>query len=141
MVRAVLDANVVASALIRPSGPPGRIVSRLLKEHAFELIASPPILEEWGRCLRYARVRRRTGLSDSEIDLWVAGLALVAEVVAASAGSIRVPADPADEMYLAAALEGRAGFVVSGDSHLLSLGELADVRVVTARRFLEVIER
>jgi hypothetical protein len=44
--------------------------------------------------------------------------------VRAGAGSIRVPADPADEMYLAAALEGRAGFVVSGDSHLLSLGEL-----------------
>ncbi len=141
MVRAVLDANVIASALIRPAGPPGRIVSRLLEDRAFELVASSSILEEWGRCLRYPRVRKRTGLSDSEIDLWVAGLALVAEVVTASVGSIRVPADPTDEMYLAAALEGHAGFVVSGDSHLLSLGELAEVRVISARSFLALIER
>lgn len=141
MVRAVLDANVVASALIRPAGPPGKIVSRLLRDRAFELIASPPILEEWGRCLRYPHVRSRAGLSASEIELWVAGLALVAEVVSASVSSIRVPADPSDEMYLAAAFEGRASFVVSGDSHLLSLGELTDLRVVTARRFRELIER
>jgi hypothetical protein len=140
VVRAVLDANVVASALIRPAGPPGRIVSRLLRERAFELVVSPPIVEEWGRCLRYPRVRERAGLSDSEIELWVAGLALVADVVPAIGSAIRVPADPADEMYLAAALEGRAGFVVSGDSHLLTLAGLSGVRVVTARSFLELIE-
>ena len=44
--------------------------------------------------------------------------------------------DPDDDKYLAAALIGRAGFVVSGDHHLLDLGEYQGVTILTPRRFL-----
>ena len=69
MIRAVLDANVPVSSLIQPAGPSGRILKRLLEDRAFDLILSPPILDELHRCLRYPRIRKRFPESDDEIRL------------------------------------------------------------------------
>jgi putative PIN family toxin of toxin-antitoxin system len=137
--RAVLDANVVASAFLRPQGPPGRILSRLVEDRAFTMIASPAILDEIRRCLFYPKVRRRLPLGDEEIETWVLALGALADMVA---GDLRVEAvrdDPDDDIYVAAALEGRAGHLASGDRHLLALGSYQDVQIVTPRAFLELL--
>ena len=47
-----------------------------------------------------------------------------------------IPADPVDEMVLACAVEGQADLIVSGDRHLLDLGEYQGIPIVTAREFL-----
>lgn len=141
MLRAVLDANVLASALIRPQGPPGQIVIRLLKEHAFELVVSTPILEELRRCLSYPRVRKHLTATDEGLDLWVTALGLIADSVEGAVPISVVVADPEDNKYLAAALEGRADFVVSGDKHLLNLGEHEGVQIVNPRTFLTMLEQ
>ena len=138
-MRAVLDANVLASALIRPEGPPGRIARRFLRDRAFDLVLSPNILDEVARCLRNPRVRKRIRLSDDEIELWVAGLALTAIVVPDTKSPVRVAKDPDDDKYVAAALEGHAAFIVSGDRHLLALPEYQGVRSVPPRAFLDLI--
>ena len=53
MLRAVLDANVFVSTLIRPQGPPGQLLTRLLEGQAFELVLSPSILDELTRCISF----------------------------------------------------------------------------------------
>jgi putative PIN family toxin of toxin-antitoxin system len=138
-VRAVLDANILASALMRPQGPPGQILVLFLRQGTFELVLSTAILEGVGRVLRYPRVRRRIAASDQELDLWLAALALVAVPVEGRLQVRAVAADPDDDKYLAAAVEGMAEYVVSGDDHLLSLGTHQGIRVVTARAFLELL--
>jgi uncharacterized protein len=47
--------------------------------------------------------------------------------------------DPDDDKYLAAAVEGRAAFVVTGDPDLLAGKEHAGVRIVSPREFLDVL--
>jgi putative PIN family toxin of toxin-antitoxin system len=140
-VRAVLDANIFASALMRPQGPPGQVMGLLLRQRAFELVMSPTILEEVGRVLRYPRLRKRIAATYEELDLWLSALDIIAVPVEGSLDVQAVAADPEDNKYLAAALEGMAEFVVSGDGHLLSLGTYQGVRVVTARRFLETLKQ
>ena len=51
----------------------------------------------------------------------------------------RVSRDPDDDEYVAAAIEGRASFVVSGDPDLLDIRERADVRIVNPRAFLDLL--
>lgn len=51
-----------------------------------------------------------------------------------------VEKDPEDDKYLTAALEGRAGYPVSGDSDLLELHEYKGVNIVTVRAFLRILE-
>lgn len=48
--------------------------------------------------------------------------------------------DPKDDKFLAAALEGKADYIVSGDPHLLNLGCYHDVEIITARRLLEILK-
>jgi hypothetical protein len=47
--------------------------------------------------------------------------------------------DPDDDKYLAAALEGRATLVVTGDPDLLALEEHQRVRIVNPRAFLGLL--
>lgn len=140
MLRAVLDANVLVSALIRPKGPPGQIVFRLLRDRAFTLVTSPAILTEVRRSLAYPRVRKHLLVSEEDLDLWVAALALVGEPVEGSLRIAAVAEDPEDDKYIAAALEGRAQFIVTGDAHLLSLKTYEGVRLVTPRVFLGLLK-
>lgn len=140
-MRAVLDANIFASALMRPQGPPGLILGRLLRHRAFELVMSPAILGELGRVLHYPKVRRRIAATDEELSLWLASLAIIAVPVEGILDVKAVSADPDDDKYLAAAVEGMAEAVVSGDEHLLVLGTYEGIRIVTARAFLETLKR
>lgn len=138
MLRAVLDANVFVSAAIRPDGPPGRILEQFLRADAFTLILSDAIVDEVLRALAYPKVRRyvRRGLDPA---LWMADLVLLADFVLESTQVLGVSKDPDDDKYLAAAIAGRASLVVTGDPHLLTVGEYEGVRVVTPRTFLDLL--
>ncbi|MBI4935675.1 MAG: putative toxin-antitoxin system toxin component, PIN family [Actinobacteria bacterium] len=140
-MRVVLDANVFASALIRPQGPPGTILALLLREQAFELVLSPVIVDEVQRVLRYPRVRKHLALSDDELDLWLVALEIVAVPVPGDLEVDVVAADPDDNKYLAAAVEGLADLVVTGDDHLLGMKAYEGLQIVRAREFLELLRQ
>ena len=139
MLRAVLDANIYASALVRPDGPPGRILRRLLADRAFEVVLSGSILVELRRCLDYPKLRKFIPLADDEIDRWILALELIADTVTPRREVRAVLDDPDDDHLLAAALEGRAAFLVTGDRHVLALGEHEGVRIVTPAEFLKIL--
>lgn len=139
MLRAVLDANVYVSAAVQPDGAPGRILARFLLEQPFVIVLLPAILIEIERALSYPRVRKYLR-GDFPPELWFEDIVFLADLV-----EDRVPpavcSDPEDVKYLAAAIEGRAGYVVTGDHAFLSVGEYQEVRVVTPRAFLTLLRR
>ncbi len=47
--------------------------------------------------------------------------------------------DPADDIVLGTAAEGKASHVVSGDKHLLDLGQYRGIRIVTPNEMLELL--
>jgi putative PIN family toxin of toxin-antitoxin system len=131
VLRAVLDANVYVSAYVRPEGPPGQIIERFLRDAAFEVVVSAAIVEEVLQALAYPKVRKaaRTKL---EPDLWFEDIVVLAQLVAGQ----EIPPlseDPDDDKYVAAAIEGRATFVVTGDPDLRTLKEHEGVRIVSPR--------
>lgn len=135
MLRAVLDANVIISALIQPKGASGQILTRLFDADSFELIVSPAILAELRRSLSYPKVRKYIKSSDEDLDLWVASLELIAQPVD---GNIRIHA-VAEDPDIEAAVEGLAQFLVPGDKHLLSLKSYENIRIVTPRVFRDLL--
>jgi uncharacterized protein len=139
VLRAVLDANVYVSAIVRPEGPPGRIVGPFLRNAAFDLVVSPSIREEVLRSLarRSVRIYIRPGV---DAALWFEDVVLLARLVSDDRHVSGVSRDPDDDIYFAAALEGRCAFVVSGDRDLLTVGEYEGVRVVTPRAFLTLLD-
>ncbi len=140
MLRAVLDADVFVSAFLQPKGPSGRILRHFLERHGFEPVLSESILAEVRGSLQYPRVRRRLALSDLEIEARIASIGLLADLVPGEVKASAVKEDPDDDKYVEAALEGRAGFVASGDRHLLKIQEYRDIRILSPRQFLDLIE-
>ncbi|MBI3017130.1 MAG: putative toxin-antitoxin system toxin component, PIN family [Deltaproteobacteria bacterium] len=138
-LRAVLDANIFASALIKPSGPPGHILKIFLENQAFELILSKPIIQEINRCLTYPKIKKYILLTQDEIQLWLTAIELLSDTVESSLSLDISLMDPEDEKYIVAALEGKASTIVSGDHHLLTLGEYEGISIVTPRDFLNLL--
>jgi putative PIN family toxin of toxin-antitoxin system len=137
-VRAVLDANVYISAAVRAEGPPGRLIERFLRDAAFEIVLSPAIIQEVLRAFTYPKVRKyiRRALDP---ELWFEDIVVLAQFVAGEYELAGVSTDPDDDKYIAAAVEGRAGFIVAGDSDLLDLEEHDGIRIVSPRTFLDLI--
>ncbi len=138
MLRVVLDANMI-SALIQPKGASGRILRDLLERNSFELVVSTTILAEVRRSLSYPKVRKYIKTSDEDLDLWVASIELIAQPVDGNLRIHAVAADPDDNKYIEAAVEGLAQFVVTGDKHLLTLKSYENIRIVTPRLFLDLL--
>ena len=138
MLRAVLDANVFVSAAIRPEGPPGAILEEFLRRAAFELVLSPAIVDEVSRALTYPKVRRylRRGF---DAERWFEDLVVLSYFVPDQYKAVAVSRDPDDDKYIVAALEGRADFIVAGDSDLLSIREYEKIRIVRPRAFLDLL--
>jgi putative PIN family toxin of toxin-antitoxin system len=138
VLRAVLDCNVYVSAIIRPEGPPGQIIERYLRASTFDLVMSPAIRDEVLAALAYPKVRKSLK-RDVDPDLWFEDIVLLARMVAGDQQVVGVSEDPDDDIYIAAALEGRCPYIVSGDPDLLTLGEHEGIRMVTPRTFLTLL--
>lgn len=139
MLRAVLDANVYVSAVIRPEGPPGQVLGRFLRDASFDIILTPAIIDETLRALAYPKVRKHLR---AEIDAaaWFEAIVILADLTAGDYAVQGVSSDPDDDKYVAAAVEGRAAFVVTGDPDLLRVGQHGGVRIVSPRAFLDALK-
>jgi putative PIN family toxin of toxin-antitoxin system len=138
VIRAVLDANVYVSAAVRPEGPPGLVIERFLRDSAFEIVMSQGIIDEVLRALAYPKVRKyvRPGLDP---ELWFEDIVVLSHLMSGERELKGVSKDPDDDKYIAAAMEGRAGFVVAGDSDLLDVKEYEGIRIISPRAFLDLI--
>lgn len=124
-MRAVLDVNVLISAVLAPRGAPGRLLAAW-REGAFELVVSPLLLDELRRALGYPKLARLVPPADA--DALVALLARTAELATDPPGPPPVHStDPADDYLVALAAAARA-IIVSGDTHLTDLADRIPVR-------------
>lgn len=139
MPRAVLDANVFISAALRPEGPPGRLIDLFLRKQAFALVLSPDIVDETLRALTYPKLKRLL-LAGNDPLQWFEDIAVLADLVPGEVELAGVCEDPDDDKYLAAAIEGRAAFVVTGDRKLLAVKRHGGVLVLPPRAFLSLLE-
>ena len=138
-MRAVLDTNVVISATLIRGGIEDRIL-RAWQRGVFELVLSPQILDELGRALSYEKLRKFQWMTEREI---IALLQTLAQESILVSGRVTVKAsrDPEDDKFLAAAIEGEAQYVVSGDRDLLDMKAYRGIRIVRPTAFLKILQR
>ena len=140
MLRVVLDANIFVSAYIRPEGPPGHIVERFVRDGAFEVVLTQNIIEEVLQSLSYPKVQK-AARSKIDPELWFEDIVVLSQLVTSDIESLPLCSDPDDDKYVAAAIEGRAAFLVTGDPDLLTLREHEGIRIVTPRAFHDLLNR
>jgi putative PIN family toxin of toxin-antitoxin system len=133
--RAVIDTNILIRALIKPLGTVGPVL-RYLRDGAYVLIYSEPILTELVDVLNRPRIRNKYGLSTEDIEIVVSLILLRGELVVPKR-RITICRDSKDNMFLEAAADGSANVIVSGDDDLLSLENFEEIPIITPFEFLK----
>ena len=134
-MKAVLDPNVIISALLAPAGAPAKVLRAWL-DGAYELVASALLLAELRRALGCPKLRERITEAEASalIDLLLRQAQVVEDPPAPPA--LRSP-DPGDDYLLALAEDAKA-VLVSGDGHLLGMG--GGLPVYGPGAFLEMLD-
>lgn len=135
---AVLDTNVVVSAVISPKGPPAQVLEEW-RAGRFNWVTSEALIAEVAGVLRSRRLRRFLPWTREELDELLLLLSRLTNRVAPTETLDVVHADPTDNRVLEAALEGHADYMVSGDSDLLELGEFRGIPIVSPARFVAIL--
>lgn len=140
MLKIVLDTNVLVSALMNPHGTPAQIIDYVF-ENKIRLFISPPIVEELERILNYPKLMKRHGLEREKLKEFISDLLSIMLLIEGEETIEVIMEDPSDNKYLSCALNAKADFIISGDVHLLRLGEYGGIQIVTPAQFLEIMER
>jgi len=108
-----------------------------LLERRFTVLSSEQVLGELERALSRPFFAKRISSEDR-----IAYVELVRREVISVTQRTKlrgVVSDPDDDAVLAAALDGGAHYLVTGDRVLRDLGSFRDVEIVTARELLELV--
>ncbi len=140
-MRALLDANLFVSYLLHPEwdSPSAQIIHAAVKGE-FTLLLPEALLDELVQAIgRKPYLNRR--IRREEMAVLAEVLKGVAEIIPRITAPIpRVTRDPKDDYLIAYALVGRADYLVTGDKDLLVLEQVDDLRILTPRAFLTLLE-
>ena len=133
-MRVVLDTNILIGAVITKGTPPDKLYQAWMRGE-INLITSTAQMAEVAAVLARPRLKKFLGTDEAETLVENIGTrALILD----EPPSVNLSPDPKDNPILAAAIAGKADVIVSGDKkHMLALGEVEGIPVVTAREALE----
>ncbi len=134
-MRAVLDVNLLISAILSPTGTPARLLLAW-QAGAFELIVSPALLDELRRAVTYPKLRRLVPASEGEA--FVGWIAEAATLASDPGGPPPIDSPDPGDAYLLALAAAQDAVLVSGDRHLLGLADGFPVR--TPASFLSMLD-
>lgn len=136
LARAVLDTNVILSALVFP----GEVTAKL--RHAWQSGRFVPLADshtaaELLRVLAYPKFK----LTPADREALLADYLPWVEVIESSASAdIHVASrDPDDDKFLHLATQGGANALVTGDQDLLVLSERTKFAIMTPKQFIQQI--
>ncbi len=139
-LRLVLDTNVFISASFRKLSPIPNQIYQALKSQQFILITSPFILEEITEVLNRKKIIKRTYMKTHERKQFMVEITNISVIVSGKIPVEVIKDDPDDDKFIAAALEGNADFIVSGDKHLLNLKEYHEIKILSPRELVKILE-
>src|ERR1700733_393439 len=111
-VRAVLDTNVFIAGLINPKGSPGHVL-KMARKQSFQLVSSEAINEEILDVISRPKFKDKFHLEASLFD--IAFVLWETAELAINPPLIKLSSDPDDDKFLAAAVGGKADYLVTGD--------------------------
>jgi putative PIN family toxin of toxin-antitoxin system len=127
----MLDTSVIVAALRSRRGPANRILQRVALREMIPL-ATPSVFLEYEEVLKRPEQRLAHGLTMEQIDDFLAELAALMEPVEVHYQWRPQLRDPADEMILEAAINGRADVLVTYNVRdFAGVERMFGIRVIT----------
>lgn len=135
VLKVVLDTNIFVSSIFWEKGAPHKVVEYAL-DKKIRVFTSVEILRELEKVLR-----RDFEEPDDLIHRQVSLIFEYADVIMSTIKVDVVKKDPDDNKIIACALSCDADYIVTGDNHLLDIEEYKRIKIVTPRKFVEIMEK
>jgi putative PIN family toxin of toxin-antitoxin system len=131
-LRVVFDTNILISALLW-HGPPFQCVE-LARLGLVRSVTCNELLDEFVEVLL-----RRFRLTIYQAEQARRSVVNFSEVVAITGQLKVVVDDPDDDKVIECAVVGKADYIVTGDHHLLALGQYGNISIVKAAQFISIL--
>jgi putative PIN family toxin of toxin-antitoxin system len=115
-------------------------IIRQLRARVFDVIVSEALLAEYRKVLTYPHLQQRHQYDEQRIREFVDNFRKYGQLVHPGFQPSVVTADPDDDIFIACAVAGEADYIVSGDRHLLNLGEYQGIHILRPADFLAILE-
>lgn len=139
-LRAVVDTNLFVSGIFGKESLSAKLQDLWIQQD-FELVTSRGILKEVSRVLQYPRIKEKFRPKEETIRRFFR-LAFRKAVITHDLYKVdRITEDPADNMFLACALEAKADYIVSRDPHLRNLKHFHGTKITDLKDFVEQVKR
>ncbi len=135
MIRAVIDTNIIISALFW-GGLPEKVFAAA-RDERFTALLTEPLIAEVSKVLgrdKFAEQLLKRKMTAEAITAQYRAAAVFVEPAEIPPGIVR---DAKDAMVLACAVGGKADFIVSGDRDLLVLNAYESIPILNADQFLQ----
>ena len=137
----VFDTSVLVP-LILPASRSAGLFNRLRASGHRVAVTEPIYKELEEKLLTNQRLRDWMKRSDDEITKFLTDLRKNCYLLPGHRQAHgAVPADPKDDIIIAAALESKASYIVSEDKHLLDLKEYQGVKIMNREEFAAELDR
>lgn len=141
MIRAVLDTNVLLSALIgKKSRAPSEIYKAFIDKE-FLLITSSSILNEFEDVINREKIIKLHGLPPRKRKGIIRELLTLSYITLDKTPTERaiVKNDPEDDKLFHAAIEGDAEYIVSGDNDVKNIKTYKGVKIIEPSKFVKLL--
>ena len=138
-LKAVIDTSVMVSVAFAKQGLTKELKDMIADED-FMLVTSKQILKELYQVLHYPRIIKRFTPSEDDIDEFIGLIvekALITEGLYSADG---ITKDPADDMFIACALEARSDYIVARDPHLRNLKHFHGIQIIDVTTFIKKVK-
>lgn len=139
MIRPVLDTNVWISAFLNPHGPPG-VLRGAIRSGAVEVCWSEKLIAGLEDVLTRPKILA-LGVELTEVREFLDLVRTTGVGVKLDSIPSVVALDPDDDAILATATGGAADVIIPGDRHLLDLGAVSGIPILTPRQALELLQQ
>lgn len=134
-MKVVIDTNVIVSAVLRDRNPEKAILYVVDRPEVFDWIVSTPILAEYKQVLSRPKFKAIDNVRSHWLNLIDEAVKIIDVIT-----PVDFPRDPNDAKFLECAIASNADYLVTGDRDFDELSDLQNIQVVSAARFLEIVD-
>ena len=135
-MRVVVDTSVLVSALLW-GWLPHRVLE-LAEVRAITLCATENTLAELRDVLGRPKFQIRLLARGATLETVMRGILGMVELYPHAPLPGSVPSDPDDDIFVSCAVTADALYLISGDGHLLDLGQIKNTPILSVRTFLDL---
>ena len=137
----IADINILLPLLFGQTQR-AKFLRKAWKSLGFRLVLTPQILDELSRVVTYPKVLTNFGLDTASVTSAIQILKRIAILLPGDYAEVDViEEDPSDNIYLAAALESGADYLVTQDRHILSLKYFYGTQIISLEQFVRVLRK